>query len=107
MSVPNYENMNMYSNYQFSCGDQTREFREKLAESKFKICPKCNSNEIDKKHHIANGRMNGDCYGTDVFICKSCNYITSFEWDEGGDSSYYYETDYFKYNQKKEEESKK
>jgi hypothetical protein len=103
-AILGYENMSMFSNYQFSCGDQSKESRNKFGESDFKICPQCNSSEIDKKHDIAGGRMNGDCYGTDVFICKSCNWITSFQWDEGGDSPYYYEIQYLPYFEKKWEE---
>jgi hypothetical protein len=100
-SMLGYENMNMLSNYQFSCGDQSKESRNTFAETDFKICPKCNSSEIELKHDIANCRMNGDAYGTDVFICKSCNWITSFYFDEGGDSPYYYEIIYFDYYKEK------
>ncbi len=92
-----YENVVMRSNGQFSCGDQTKECRSSFAESDFKICPKCHSTEIDTKVHGANCRMNGDAFGTDVFTCKLCNWITSFQWDEGGDYPYYYEIIYFDY----------
>ena len=92
-----YENVVMRSNYQFSCGDQTNESRALFAESDFKVCPKCHSTEIIKKVHGANCRMNGDAFGTDVFICNSCNWVTSFQWDEGGDYPYYYEIIYFVY----------
>ena len=99
-----YENMSMFSNYQFSCGDQSTESRNKFGESDFKICPKCNSSEITKKEDIAGGRMNGDNYGTDVFICKSCNWITSFQWDQGSEPPQYYEIQYLPYFEKKWEE---
>ena len=96
-----YDNIHMLSNYQFSCGDQSKESRNKFGESDFKICPKCNSSEIELKHDIANCRMNGDAYGTDVFICKSCNWITSFHWDEADDCPYYYEIIYLDYYKEK------
>lgn len=105
-SKSKYENMNIFSNYQFSCGDQSIEGREKFAISNFTICPKCDSTEFTKDHDIANGRMNGDCYGTDVFICKSCNWITSFQWDEAGDSEYYYEIEHFDYYEEYEKKIK-
>ncbi len=97
MSVPNYENMKMFSNGQFSCGDQTNESRIKFSNSDFKICVQCNSSNIEKIENKAGCRFSSTCdaYGTDVFICKSCNWSTSFQWDEAGDGPYYYETEYY------------
>ncbi len=107
--TPKYENMKMLSNGQFSCGDQTNESRIKFSKNDFKVCVKCDSTNIEKIENIAayRFRSNGDAYGTDVFICKSCNWSTSFQWDEGGDSSYYYEIDYYLNFYKEKEESKK
>jgi hypothetical protein len=59
---------------------------------------------IIKKEDIAGGRMNGDDYGTDVFICKSCNWITSFQWDLGIEPPCYYEITSFPYYKKEREE---
>jgi hypothetical protein len=49
--------MNIFTNYQFSCHDQSIEGREKIAISNFTICPKCDSTEFTKDHDIANCRM--------------------------------------------------
>lgn len=43
--------------------------------------------------HVAGCRHNGDGYGTEVFTCQTCQWCTSFQYDEQGDS-YYYEMDY-------------
>mmetsp|Transcript_86178 Transcript_86178/g.129163 ORF Transcript_86178/g.129163 Transcript_86178/m.129163 type:complete len:92 (+) Transcript_86178:223-498(+) len=36
-------------------------------------------------------QQNGDAYGTSRFTCNSCDYKTSFHYDEASDP-YYYET---------------
>jgi hypothetical protein len=40
-------------------------------------------------------RSNGDGYGTDVFTCVTCQWSTSFQYDEASDT-YYYETRFWK-----------
>ncbi len=82
-----------YSNSQFSCGDQSDESRKQFYFDDFKICPKCQSKEIIEENYQAGIRFSRGCdaYGTDVFKCKICQWYTSFHYDEGGDSEYYYE----------------
>ncbi len=97
MTEHNYENMKTLSNGQFYCGDQSNESKSIFSQNNFKKCVKCDSNEIEKKEHIAayRFRASGDAYGTDVFICKKCNWTTSFHWDEAGECPLYYEIQYF------------
>jgi hypothetical protein len=94
--IPPYENIFILSNGQFKCGDQSDESRIKFFKNDYKKCVKCESNNINKSEHRAGCRWSGDGYGTDVFTCNECKWITSFQWDEAGDSAYYYETEYFK-----------
>ncbi len=94
--IPDYENLFVLSNGQFKCGDQTDESRIKFFINKFEKCVRCQSVNINKSEHKSGCRWNGDAYGTDVFSCNECKWITSFQWDEAGDSAYYYETEYFK-----------
>lgn len=79
-----------YSNGQFRAGDHS-EYRKLFYMSNYKVCPKCNSKDFTEEHYVANCRWNGDGFGTDVFKCNNCKWYTSFEYDEGGDSEYYYE----------------
>lgn len=94
--IPNYPDIKMLSNKQFSCGDQLNDSRALFAQNDFKKCIKCNNN-MEQKEYIAayRFRASGDAYGTDVFTCNKCNWITSFMWDEASEI-YYYETTYFK-----------
>ncbi len=93
--IPAYENIFILSNGQFKCGDQSNESRIKFFENGYRKCVKCDSDKIIKTEHKAACRWNGDAYGTDVFICNECKWITSFQWDEADDGPYYYETQYF------------
>jgi hypothetical protein len=86
-----------YNNKQFSTGDQSNESRIKFYNNDCEKCIHCDSKEIDKEHVIANCRMNGDAYGTDVFSCTKCGWYTSFHWDDASEYDYYevYEFCYF------------
>mmetsp|Transcript_33092 Transcript_33092/g.55691 ORF Transcript_33092/g.55691 Transcript_33092/m.55691 type:complete len:149 (+) Transcript_33092:228-674(+) len=75
---------------QYSKGDQGNK-RVAFWRSGFKICPDCKSEEIKSTSDSAGCRHNGDAYGTELFQCRKCEWNTSFQWDEAGDS-YYYET---------------
>ncbi len=93
--IPPYENLIIFDNHQFYCGDRNKKSFIQLSKNYFKKCVQCNS-DINCIKYIAAYRLSsdGDAYGTDVFICKSCNWITSLLWDEAS-SSYYFELDYF------------
>lgn len=73
---------------QFSCGDQGSD-REKFYENGRRECPRCGGQDITMECHVAGCRHNGDGYGTEVFTCKSCQWSTSFQYDEAGDTYYY------------------
>lgn len=86
---------------QFSSGDQTVENRKIFYNSHFKKCPNClkknpdlDKSNIEAKKHTAGCRMNGDAYGTTVFVCLDCKWETSFQWDDSSDD-YYYEPKYW------------
>jgi uncharacterized protein with PIN domain len=75
---------------QYSIGDQTVETRQKFMRSHFKVCPICSSQNITLlKHDVAAVRMNGDAYGTDVYSCQKCKWLTSYEWDDSSEHYYY------------------
>lgn len=80
---------------QFSTGDQGDQ-RRVFYEASCRTCPSCQSKEISMVRDVAGCRHNGDGYGTEVFTCKNCNWCTSFQYDESGDS-YFYEMSYAKY----------
>ena len=77
---------------QFSTGDQGDE-RVTFFKNNRSTCPVCQGKDIKLDSHVAGCRHNGDGYGTEVFTCQSCQWTTSFQYDEQGDS-YYYEMDY-------------
>ena len=76
---------------QFSCGDQSKDSRYRFWNEGFQICPVCKSKNIRKTSEVAGVRHNGDAYGTDVFVCSDCKWMTSFQYDDASET-YYYET---------------
>ncbi|CAJ1965705.1 unnamed protein product [Cylindrotheca closterium] len=95
---------------QFSTGDQSPSARETFWASGFRKCPnQCSNNSdgrsskpgeranstIASEDHVAGCRLNGDAYGTTVFRCSSCNWQTSFQYDEASET-YYYETKFWR-----------
>ena len=76
---------------QFSAGDQTDESRKAFWKSGFKKCVKCQGTKINPRKHVEGCRMNGDAYGTYVFECEECKWLTSFQYDDSGEP-YFYET---------------
>jgi hypothetical protein len=81
--------MSVFGPAQFSAGDQGPK-KWIFAASNMKCCPECNGQQITSEKIPEGCRMNGDAYGTTVFICDSCKWKTSFLWDESS-SDYYYE----------------
>ncbi len=79
---------------QFKKGDQDKSTRCTFWISHFKQCPKCLKSEIEEERVPAGCRMNGDAYGTTVFTCKGCQWVTSFQWDDSSDC-FYYETQHW------------
>lgn len=67
---------------QFSSGDQGPN-RMTFAASSYRVCPQCKGKDIKNDKHCAGGRRNGDAYGTEVFTCQTCQWETSFMYDEG------------------------
>lgn len=67
---------------QFSSGDQGPN-RQIFAASSYRVCPQCKGKDIKNDKHCAGGRRNGDAYGTEVFTCQTCQWETSFMYDEG------------------------
>jgi hypothetical protein len=74
---------------QFSAGDQFGG-KEEFWRSGFRVCPKCKSKEIKNEVHCAGCRHNGDGYGTEVYKCQSCDWTTSFQYDEAGECFLFY-----------------
>lgn len=72
-------------------GDQSESVKQALWRSGFKTCPKCSAQKISSEDIVAGCRMNGDGYGSTVFRCKACSFVTSFYYDEAAET-YYYET---------------
>lgn len=73
---------------QFSSGDQGAA-RRAFYDHGRSSCPQCQSTEIGLEKHVAGCRHNGDGYGTEVFTCNTCQWSTSFQYDEAGDCYYY------------------
>ena len=85
---------NMFINEeQFEPGDQGP-LKKVFFKSSFQACPQCLEKQIEKKNHTQGCRMNGDGYGSTLFICVSCQWRTSFLYDDASDV-YYYETQYW------------
>lgn len=80
--------MSIFGPVQFSAGDQG-ERKWIFAESYMKKCPACTGTSIQMDHFPEGCRMNGDAYGTDVFICTTCQWKTSFQYDDSSDPYYY------------------
>eukprot|EP00307_Rebecca_sp_RCC1486_P014511 CAMPEP_0119418506 /NCGR_PEP_ID=MMETSP1335-20130426/18409_1 /TAXON_ID=259385 /ORGANISM="Chrysoculter rhomboideus, Strain RCC1486" /LENGTH=136 /DNA_ID=CAMNT_0007443757 /DNA_START=21 /DNA_END=431 /DNA_ORIENTATION=+ len=70
-------------------GDQSESARKALWRSGFKTCPKCSEQRISRKEIGAGCRQNGDGYGTEVFTCGACGFVTSFYYDEASVPSLY------------------
>lgn len=75
---------------QFAIGDQS-DNRKEFWRNGFRVCPKCKKSNIKEDVDCAGCRHNGDGYGTTVFTCSDCNWVSSFQYDEAS-SPYYYET---------------
>jgi hypothetical protein len=67
-------------------GDRLKFFR-----SSYQICPSCDGKDLKSVDNCEGCRHNGDGYGTTVYTCNSCNWSTSFLYDEY-DAPYHYET---------------
>lgn len=81
---------------QFTTGDQTSGNRETFWKNNYNKCPSCNKSNIKEDKEVAGCRHNGDGYGTCVFTCQDCNWVTSFQYDEADNGSpYFYETRYW------------
>lgn len=75
---------------QFACGNQQQDIRLLFYQSHFKICQQClSTNTMTCEQFVSGCRHNGDGYGTEVYTCQSCNWSTSYLYDEAGDSYYY------------------
>jgi len=81
--------MSIIGPIQFRIGDQGVN-KWKFAASHMKVCPICNDTNINFDRIVEGCRMNGDAYGTMVFNCANCKWITSFLWDDSS-NDYYYE----------------
>jgi len=80
--------MSVFGRIQFSTGDQG-EYKWKFKNTYMKDCPTCYSKEIVEHKFPEACRINGDAYGTTVFICNVCDWKTSFQWDDSHDDYYY------------------
>lgn len=75
---------------QFSEGDHGWN-RTLFWDSSYSVCPACKGTDLSHVDYTAGCRHNGDGYGTTVYTCKGCGWVTSFHYDESS-SPYYYET---------------
>ena len=73
---------------QFSSGDHGPN-RANFYHSGMRTCPSCGGTDIKDERHVAGCRHNGDGYGTEVYSCDKCDWSTSFQYDEAGDTYYY------------------
>jgi hypothetical protein len=68
---------------QYSIGNQGEQKKE-FWKGGFSKCPVCKGSDISKESSCAGCRHNGDGYGTEEFKCNTCNWLTSFQYDESG-----------------------
>ena len=80
--------MSIFGPMQFSAGDQG-ENKWTFRLSNMKVCPLCASKKIEDERFPEGCRMNGDAYGTTVFMCADCKWKTSFQWDDSSEPYYY------------------
>ena len=47
------------------------------------ICPRCAASGVAAQKRVSAGcRGNGDAYGSNLLMCKSCGFTNYYSWDE-------------------------
>jgi hypothetical protein len=47
------------------------------------ICPRCAAPGVGAEKRVSAGcRSNGDAYGSNLHVCKSCGFTDYYSWDE-------------------------